>query len=101
MPIMLHSTETAQVHGHYALPVVNPETWRLQIGGRVERPAVLSLDDLKALPRREVTAALECSGNGASLKFMGAIGNAKWTGTPLAPLLKDCGLAPEVIEIAF
>jgi DMSO/TMAO reductase YedYZ molybdopterin-dependent catalytic subunit len=32
---------------------------------------------------------------------MGAIGNVKWTGTPLAPLLKDCEPLKRGIEVAF
>jgi DMSO/TMAO reductase YedYZ molybdopterin-dependent catalytic subunit len=71
------------------------------VGGLVERPASLSLDDLKQLPKKQVRATLECSGNGSGKSFVGAIGNATWTGTPLAPLLKRCGLAAEAIEVAF
>src|SRR5436305_9018033 len=33
--------------------------------------------------------------------FCGEIGNVKWAGTPLAPLLKECGIAPEAVEFAF
>jgi DMSO/TMAO reductase YedYZ molybdopterin-dependent catalytic subunit len=29
------------------------------------------------------------------------VGNARWTGTPLAPILKECGLKPEAIEFVF
>jgi len=32
---------------------------------------------------------------------MGAIGNVKWTGTPLGPLLKECGLLDRAVEIVF
>ena len=32
---------------------------------------------------------------------MGAVANVKWTGTPLAPLLDECGIKPEGIEIVF
>jgi len=32
---------------------------------------------------------------------MGAIGNVKWTGTPLAPLLRECGLHRRAIEVVF
>jgi DMSO/TMAO reductase YedYZ molybdopterin-dependent catalytic subunit len=44
---------------------------------------------------------LECSGNGSSKGFMNAVCNNRWTGTPLAPLLKECGIRPETIEVAF
>ena len=32
---------------------------------------------------------------------MGAVGNARWTGTPLGPLLRECGLRKEGIEVVF
>ena len=51
------------VVSHYGNPVVDAAAWRLGIGGLVARPQSLSLADLKARPRREVTFTLECSGN--------------------------------------
>jgi DMSO/TMAO reductase YedYZ molybdopterin-dependent catalytic subunit len=86
---------------HYGTAHVSADSWRLKIEGLVDKPMELSLDDLKARPKREVTATLECSGNGAGASFMGAIGNTRWTGTPLAALLKDCGLKTEAVEAAF
>ncbi len=44
---------------------------------------------------------LECSGNGASKGFMNAIYNSRWTGTPLAPILKECGVKDSVKEVVF
>src|SRR5438128_9822957 len=37
---------------HYDKPVLDASTWRLQIGGLVQQPMVLTLDDLKARPRQ-------------------------------------------------
>ena len=48
---------------HYDLPQLSPTDWRLGVTGLVAHPLTLSLADLKALPRRAVTFALECSGN--------------------------------------
>ena len=44
----------------------------------------LTLADLKARERQEVTFTLECSGNTGLPFFTGGIGNATWAGTPLA-----------------
>lgn len=88
--------------GHYTQPAeIDPAAWRLDVSGVVDKPMTLTLDQIKGRPRREVTATLECSGNGASPNFMGAIGNATWAGTPLAPLLKECGIQPSAVEVAF
>ena len=47
-----------------------------------------TVDELKKRKSRTVTATLECGGNGADPGFMGAIGNIRWTGTPLVDLLQ-------------
>jgi DMSO/TMAO reductase YedYZ molybdopterin-dependent catalytic subunit len=96
-------TPTAQVYhvSHYGEAKVDAATWKLSIGGLVDKPLTLTLDDLKSRPKREVTATLECGGNGSSPGFRGAIGNVKWAGTPLAPILKEAGVSPDAIEVAF
>ena len=95
---------------HFDIPQVDAETWRLEIGGLVEKPLTLSLDDVKARPARTMAVTLECAGNGRALTeprplsqpwLEGAVGTAEWTGTPLAPLLVEAGLAAEAKEIVF
>ena len=85
---------------HYGTAKV-PAEYALDITGHVDQPKTLTLDQVKALPKKDVTATLECSGNGSSTKFCGAIGNAKWSGASLADLLKSCGIAAGAIEVAF
>ena len=86
---------------HYNTPEVALEKWQLEISGLVKKPRVLSLADIKARKRRSVTATLECSGNSSSPGFLGAIGNVTWTGTPLAPLLKECAPQHRAMEAVF
>src|SRR6266849_2945965 len=86
---------------HYDKPVLDAATWRLQIGGLVQQPMVLTLDEIKARPRQEVTFTLECSGNNGLPFVWGAIGNAIWAGTPLAPLLQEAGVLDQGIEVVF
>ena len=79
------------------------DDWNVDVSGLVAKPLSLSLPDLKARPRREVDFTLECSGNnGTSLPFAtGFIGNARWAGTPLAPVLEEARLLKEAIEVVF
>jgi DMSO/TMAO reductase YedYZ molybdopterin-dependent catalytic subunit len=86
---------------HYGMATVPAEGYKLEIAGLFEKQNSLTLDEIKALPKKEVTATLECSGNGVNKSFCAAIGNVTWAGTPLAPWLKECGLAPEAVELAF
>ena len=43
------------------------ETWRLTVGGEVEKPLTLTLHDLAKLESHSVVNTLECAGNGRSL----------------------------------
>jgi len=86
---------------HYGAGKVDLKQWGLEITGLVKTPKTFSLNEIKSRRRKEIIATLECSGNGSSPTFMGAVGNARWTGTPLAPLLHECGLRKEGIEVVF
>ena len=86
---------------HYNRPKIDPATWKLEISGLVENPMTLTLEDIKSHPKKEVNFTLECSGNHGFPTFTGAIGNAKWGGTPLAPFLKKVGIKENGIEVIF
>lgn len=86
---------------HYGTPEVNAEKWQLEISGLVKNARTLSLGQLKQRPRKSVIATLECSGNSSNPGFMGAVANVKWTGTPLAPLLRECSPLKRGIETVF
>ena len=62
---------------HYGKPEVDLATWKLEVSGLVDSPLMLTIEDIKARPRQEVTFTLECSGNHGFPTFTGAIGTAK------------------------
>jgi DMSO/TMAO reductase YedYZ molybdopterin-dependent catalytic subunit len=86
---------------HYGMPKVNSDGFQLEVTGLVERPRKLTINEIKALPREDRLMTLECSGNGSSPGFSGAVYNSRWTGTPLAALLKDCGIKAGALEVVF
>jgi DMSO/TMAO reductase YedYZ molybdopterin-dependent catalytic subunit len=86
---------------HYGTANVDLDHAQLQIAGLVKEPKTFSMAELKARPRRSVVSVLECSGNSSNPGFMGAIGNVRWTGTALAPLLRECGVEKRAIEAVF
>lgn len=86
---------------HYNKPVIDEKAWTLEITGRVRQPKILTLAALRARPRKEVIFTLECSGNHGFPWFTSGIGNARWAGTPLAPLLKEAGVLPQGTEVVF
>jgi len=95
---------------HFDIPALDPAEWRLQVGGLVDRPALLDLDAIRALPRRTLTVTLECAGNGRarlaprpiSQPWLNeAVGTAEWTGTPLEGVLRQAGLRDGAVEVVF
>jgi sulfite dehydrogenase (cytochrome) subunit A len=90
---------------------VDLATWRLRVGGRVDRPLELSLDDLKSkFPRAAVTAVNQCSGNSRG-RFSprvlggqwgdGAMGNAEWVGARLKDILVAAGVRQGAVQATF
>jgi DMSO/TMAO reductase YedYZ molybdopterin-dependent catalytic subunit len=95
---------------HYDIPVVDADAWRLRVGGLVERPLELSLAELRARRATEIVATMECAGNGrariephvVSQPWLAeAVGNARWTGVELGPLLDEAGARADAAEVLF
>jgi DMSO/TMAO reductase YedYZ molybdopterin-dependent catalytic subunit len=87
---------------HYGQPNgLDEAMWRVDIGGLVARPQSLTLAYLKTRPRHEVNFTLECSGNTGLNFFIGGIGNARWAGARLAPLLEEAGVLEQGSEVIF
>lgn len=95
---------------HFDIPAVEVAAWRLTVDGLVERPLSLSLADIQARPAVTLPVTLECAGNGRALFsprpvsqpwLHEAVGTAEWTGTPLAPILKEAGMRSGAIEVLF
>jgi DMSO/TMAO reductase YedYZ molybdopterin-dependent catalytic subunit len=95
---------------HFDIPAVDPGAWRLEIGGNVNRPASLSLEDVRSRPARTIPVTLECAGNGRARLtprpisnpwLVEAVGTAEWTGTPLRDIVADAGVRPGTVELVF
>lgn len=90
---------------------IDPATFRLAIGGHVERPLELSLASLKRdFPVTELVAVNQCSGNsrgffeprvGGGQLGNGAMGNARWRGVPLRALLDRAGVRAGARQVTF
>lgn len=95
---------------HYDIPYLDEADFQLTINGRVGRPLTLDLAALRALPAVTRRVTLECAGNGRALLaprpisqpwLVEAVGTAEWTGTPLAPLLRQAGPDPDAVDVVF
>lgn len=82
-------------------PALSENDWSLEISGLVDTPLTLTLAELRARERQEVTATIECSGNSGLPFLTGAIGNATWAGPSLASLLAEAGVQEAGIEVVY
>ncbi len=98
------------VRNHFQIPDLDPATFRLSVGGLVERRLQLNLHDLHNLRSQTLTVTLECAGNGRTLfnppiageKWnLGAVSTAEWTGVPLGEILDRAGVKPSAREVLF
>src|SRR5260370_686561 len=100
------------VRYHIAPPTsVDLSTWRLKIGGHVDKPLELSLDDLQTrFTRASSVGANRCGGSGrgycAPRVFggqwaHGAMGNPQWTGARLRDRLSPAGIKPGAVDVSF
>jgi len=84
---------------------VDPRQHRLMIHGLVERPLILTMDDIMRFPSVSRIHFIECPANGGmewreaqlnSLQFThGMLSCAEWTGVKLSTLLDEVGLKKE------
>src|SRR5437870_1133379 len=90
---------------------IDPGGFRLHIGGHVEKPASLSMNDLRTqFEPFSLIAVNQCSGNSRSFFEPrvpggqwrnGAMGNARWTGVRLRDLLDRSGVKAGAVEVSF
>src|ERR687897_1422631 len=100
-------TELHYVRSNFAVPTHDGV---LEIGGAVENPTKLTLDDLRAMPAVERAVTLECAGNGRLETRplpVGepwgdyAVSTARWKGALLHEVLEQAHPAAGGLEVRF
>jgi DMSO/TMAO reductase YedYZ molybdopterin-dependent catalytic subunit len=81
-------------------PQLNLDSWSLKLHGIVNNSQTLGMNSLLQLPPIDEYATLECVSN-TIFPPGGLISNAKWTGVPLAMLLKQAGLQSDSNYVVF
>jgi DMSO/TMAO reductase YedYZ molybdopterin-dependent catalytic subunit len=75
-------------------PTITEQAYRLEINGLVERPEVLTLDALRALPRRELTADFQCVTGWR-------VPAVHWAGVRLSDLIDRAGAKSTATAVEF
>src|SRR5262249_48755658 len=87
------------VRSHFGPPALKRDR-RVRVGGLVEAPLELGLEELRGFEEVTLTTVLQCSGNGRALHEPrvpglqwqhGAMGQASWTGVRLRDVLARAG----------
>jgi DMSO/TMAO reductase YedYZ molybdopterin-dependent catalytic subunit len=95
---------------HFDIPDANDSSWKLEIGGLVDKPCAFSPADLRALPARTLRVTLECAGNGRgqlsprypSVPWLEeGVSTADWTGAVLKDVLEQASLQKSASELVF
>jgi DMSO/TMAO reductase YedYZ molybdopterin-dependent catalytic subunit len=98
------------IRSHFAVPTVDPKTFKLTVEGHVEKKLELGLDDLKKMETVSKGVTLECAGNGRVFLVPaarglqwghGAAGYATWTGVPLGAVLERAGVKPGAVDVVL
>ncbi len=76
-------------------PAEEPGTWGLRVDGLVEKPLVLSYDEVLAFPGFRETAVLFCAGVYENQPVR------EWYGVPITSLLAEAGLRPVASRLIF
>lgn len=112
-------TDRFFVRNHTATPLLDVDSWRLNLYGTGLRGSPgrdgaiqLSYRQLRGLPAHTQTAAVECAGNGRSFFTsqqgqsvlgtawrLGAIGVARWRGVRLSTVLRHAGLRSDAVDV--
>ncbi|RTH38282.1 molybdopterin-binding oxidoreductase [Thermus scotoductus] len=79
-------------------PDLRGRPYRLEVAGLVDRPLVLSLQDLMALPARELVHTLICISNPVGGDLVGCL---RWKGVSLPALLERAGPKREARYLRF
>lgn len=110
----LTPVDTFYVRAHGDVPEADADTWTVRIDGMVERPATLSLREMRTLfTEHTEVATLQCAGNrragllevadipGEAPWGPAATATARWAGIRLADLLRHVGADPDATDVAF
>ncbi|WP_406115984.1 molybdopterin-dependent oxidoreductase [Kitasatospora purpeofusca] len=90
-PFTTPNADFYRVDTALTLPRIDPRHWSLRIHGMVDRPLLLTFDDLLRLPLEELDHTLSCVSNEVGGPY---VGTTRWLGASLPALLRRAGVRP-------
>ncbi|MEK9662999.1 MAG: molybdopterin-dependent oxidoreductase [Candidatus Nanopelagicales bacterium] len=88
-PFITPNADFYRIDTAVVVPQVQSQDWSLTIDGMVGSPVTITYEELLAMPMVERDVTIMCVSNPVGGDY---IGNARWLGTPLMPLLERAGI---------
>ncbi|ROR46967.1 molybdopterin-dependent oxidoreductase [Kitasatospora cineracea] len=88
-PFTTPNADFYRVDTALTLPRIDPRDWALRIHGLVDRPQVITFDELLREPLEELDYTLSCVSNEVGGPY---VGTSRWLGAPLPALLRRAGV---------
>lgn len=85
---------------HNPKPEIDGASYKLKLSGMFNKPADLTLAELKAMPSTEIVAGYECSGN-SPRAVEGMASNGRFRGVRLRDMLNHAGVGSKAREVVF
>jgi DMSO/TMAO reductase YedYZ molybdopterin-dependent catalytic subunit len=85
---------------HYNRPEVDAASYRLKIGGLVDKPVQLTLAEVQSMRAVDLVNGYECSGN-SGRSVQGLSSNGRFTGVRLRDVLRQAGVDDKAREVVF
>jgi sulfite oxidase len=105
--------EEFYTRSHAPVPSIDPDRWRLEVDGLVQRRCSFTLAELQKFPRHQITATLVCAGlrrdelltvyplPGELPWGPEPIGTGRWGGYRLRDILEESGVAGNASHVEF
>jgi DMSO/TMAO reductase YedYZ molybdopterin-dependent catalytic subunit len=95
-PVVTPNADFYRIDTSLITPRLDAATWELTVSGMVDRPLLLTYDELLARPMVEQYVTIACVSNevGGDL-----VGNALWRGALLRDLLDEAGVQPGATQV--
>ena len=95
-PLIVPNEDFYRIDTRLSVPRLQAAGWTVKVSGLVDSPIELTYEQLAAMALEERWVTIACVSNevGGDL-----VGNAKWTGVRLLPLLESAGLKPEATQV--
>ena len=95
-PFITPNADFYRVDTAFIVPRVDTDSWRLTIHGMVDREMELTFEQLMSREVIERDITIACVSNEVGGPY---IGNARWIGVPLKPLLEEAAVHPDADQI--